>query len=108
MTPAELRSEVEKHEAVGLEHLVLVIPRGVRPPWRGELLSETEAAGRVYRFPIRSVRRWLAKNVPICQGCGNEIDPATCGCGSPVKGHGCGEGHAAVPMGCACSYAKGA
>lgn len=46
-------------------NLTLVFPRGLRlPPGfpRGELLSETEARGRVYSFSAAKVLTWLERN----------------------------------------------
>lgn len=44
--------------------------------------------------------------MPICQGCGNEIDPDTCCCGGPANGAYC-DNHSPVPMGCTCGYMTG-
>ena len=41
---------------------------------------------------------------PICEGCGEEIDPEVCGCGVEANRHSAwNEGHVFVPMGCECS-----
>lgn len=61
MSPTQLAEACAESEAAGVTGVVLVIPHGIRPPWRGELLSSTEERSRVYLFPVKSIRRWLAR-----------------------------------------------
>ena len=42
--------------------------------------------------------------MPLCKGCGKQIDTEWCWCGSSVASHGMGDGHSPVPMGCECFY----
>jgi hypothetical protein len=60
MTFDELRTECDEAEAAGLTHVPLIAPPRGRLPWRGELLCESDR-GRVYRIPIKAIRRSLAK-----------------------------------------------
>jgi hypothetical protein len=42
---------------------------------------------------------------PICNGCGNEIDPNLCHCGDLITNHSIHCGHNPVPLGCDCGRA---
>lgn len=44
--------------------------------------------------------------LPVCPGCGNEIDPDVCHCGITRENHNAWEGHTFVPAGCDCGMAK--
>lgn len=87
-----------------------------------ELIGETalgkvDAKGRfevqVDRFTHRYSHGWWRQSPqhwerihPVCDFCGNEVDPELCWCGDNLEGHGQFDGHSPVPWGCTCGYAK--
>lgn len=63
MTLANIIAVCDEHEAAGLKHAALVVPRGVslRGFPRGELLCDNAERGRVYRFPTAKLRALVAR-----------------------------------------------
>jgi len=46
----------------------------------------------------------MTETRPVCEGCGQEIDPDCCGCGQSKESHAAAydAGHPFIPMGCDC------
>jgi len=74
-----------------------------------ESLPEETITKAIFSHVVASQRKKrLEEGHEICEGCGREIDPATCGCGDPIKDHekGFSYNHPPIPMGCICHVDK--
>lgn len=63
-----------------------------------DMVDLLEIVERADEFIANQERR---ASLELCEGCGEEIDPATCYCGEEIDGS-AHDNHYPVPMGCAC------